>query len=121
MIRQNREAEILARLYDERMEVYRSTFLKDPDTGETKQANKKVYQDTPCRLSQMDESAPERGDVAAKLSNKYKIFAGSDVCLNEGDRVKVRTRDGRLYEGISGRSFGYYSHIEAELKVEKIS
>lgn len=117
----SREARILRHLYYDEMDVYRVKYAKDPETLETKMQEVCIYRKTLCGLSLESNDTPERDTITAAVSDSYTIFADADVQLKENDRVVVRTADGAVYEGQSGRTFGCRSHGETPFKVEKVS
>lgn len=116
-----REARILAKLYHDEMDVFRSSFEIDPDTLETRNTEVCIYRNHKCGLSQDAGDAPERDTIVSETADTYTIFADVDVRLQENDRVVVRTADRETYEGHSGRTFCIRSHGETPLKVEKVS
>lgn len=116
-----REARILAKLYHDEMDVFRSSFEIDPDTRETRNTEVCIYRNHKCGLSQSAGDPPERGTIVSETTDTYTIFADVDVRLQENDRVVVRVADGETYEGRSGKTFCLRSHGETPVKIEKVS
>lgn len=116
-----REKRILAKTYFDRLDVYRTRLVKNPDTGESSLQEVCVYADCPCALSMSSKNAPERGTAADEESNENVIFADPELQMHNNDRVVVRTASGQVYEGRTGKTFVLGSHGETNLKVEALA
>ncbi len=116
-----KEAAVLAKLYYDRMDVYRTRYVKNTDTGAMEKSESCMYQDVCCALSLSDKDAPDRGDVTSQVSNRHTLFASVDFLMEANDRVVVRTAAGQVYEGRTGRTFVLMSHGETDFFVERVS
>lgn len=120
---QNAEAAILAATYRDRMQVTRSSRVKDEGTHEMESRDVAVYDNVPCALSTSGSSAPSRdgGNNRYTASDSYVIFAAPGIFCRAGDMVTVTTEAGQVYTGRAGRSMGYASHTETPLGVERVT
>lgn len=115
-----REKRILERMYHDRMDVYRNTIVKNPDTGESSLREVQIYETRKCSLVK-NTGSPERGTVAGNVTEEHVIFADPDIHLNNNDRVVVRTESGQVYEGRSGMTYVIRNHGETGYRIEKMA
>lgn len=117
----NREAEILAKTFRDRLTVYRKQPVLDPKTQGTVERENKVYENISCALSQGSNSTPEKQEFHSETQRDMVIFTAPGIELSDNDRVVVITEAGQMFDGITGKTFGYISHGETPFKVEKIT
>ena len=117
----NREAQILAKTFRDHLSVYRKQKETDPQTLETVETESAVYEDISCALSQKANNTPERQEFYSETKRDHSIFTMPGVVLLDNDRAVVHTEAGQVFEGHTGKTFGYVSHGETPFSVEKIT
>lgn len=115
----NRESELLARTFKDRLTVYRMELVRDPKTQGTVERESIVYEDIVCALSQGSNSTPEREEFHSDTQQSYVLFTMPGIELKDNDKAVVTTEAGQTFEGFTGRTFGYISHGETPFKTEK--
>ncbi len=117
----NREAEILAKTFRDRLSVYRKHPGRNPETQATVEVEETVYENIPCALSQKSNGVPERQEFHSETKREHMIFTVPGVELRDNDRAVVHMEAGQIFEGKTGKTFGYVSHGETPFSVEKIT
>lgn len=114
----------LQRLYTDRFSAYRQT--EEADGAFTRQGERAVYEDVPCRLSRMTGLSGSRstalpGELAdvAVTRDAFVLFTHRRYVLRANDRVEI-WRDGRKYEGRSADSMTYPTHAQTAVSVRKV-
>lgn len=117
----NREARALEKTFRDRLSVYRKQKETDPQTQATVEKESSVYEKIPCALSQKGNNVPDRQEFHSEPKRDYTIFTIPGVELVDSDRAVVHTEAGQIFEGKTGKTFGYVSHGETPFSVEKIT
>ncbi len=108
-------AEILARTYIHRLDVFR------PLHGGSE---KTVCQNQPCALSRSAmvsaPAPPERPGVLPEARYRLALYTRPECALRLGDRAAVRDGSGRVYSGRASDSFCYPSHCVTILEVSEV-
>lgn len=117
----NREAKILEKTFQDRLSVYRKHLGRDPKTQATVEIETTVYENIICTLSQGSNRVPERQEFHSEAKRDYTIFTAPRIELLDNDRAVIHTEAGQIFEGITGKTFGYVSHGETPFSVEKIT
>lgn len=112
-----REKRILERTYHDRMDVYRSRMVKDPESGETVFEEALVYGNRRCALV-IRADTPAQGTVVDDVEEEHTIFADPDLQMEQNDRVVVRAESGQAYEGRSGRTYVVRNHGETGFRID---
>lgn len=113
-----KQRRILKRSYDDRMEVWRFTKVRT-ELGETKLEKESVYSDVPCYMSIGTVKGSEEGEIAARSSNEYLVFADCDICLQDSDEVCIR-KGTATYRGRSSKTYVYDTHGETSVRIEGV-
>lgn len=118
----NREAEILAKTYKDRMTVSRKVPETDEDTQETVMKDVPVHEDVKCALSTSGLQAPQKDDENHRhtTEDNFIIFAMPEILCEAGDKAVIVTKVGQTYIGTCGRSMGYESHSETPFIIERV-
>lgn len=114
----NREAGVLAKTFQDRMSVYRTRRVRDPQTQGTVEKEDTVYEDIPCALSQKANDTPQRQEFYSEKKQTHTIFTMPGVELADKDRVVITTEAGQHFDGTTGRTFCYISHGETPFTAE---
>lgn len=114
----NREAGVLAKTFRDRMSVYRTRRVRDPETQGTVEKEVTVYEDIPCALSQKANDTPERQEFHSEKKRTHTVFTMPGVELLDKDKAVIITEAGQRFTGITGRTFGYISHGETPFTAE---
>lgn len=117
----NREAKILAKTFRDRLSVYRKHPERDPKTQATVEVETTVYEDIICALSQKNNGVPERQEFHSETKRDHTIFTTPGIELLDNDRAVIHTEAGQIFEGTTGKTFGYVSHGETPFSVEEIT
>lgn len=117
-MKRNREAEILEKTFKDRLTVYRKQMVINPDTQESREAEKPVYKDIPCALSKGSGNVPERQEFYSKKQGSAVIFTLPGIFIKDNDRAVVLTEAGQIHQGKTGRTFAYVSHGETPFEPE---
>jgi len=118
VINYDRHRAALERLYEDTATISRHLDDgKNPVTKETKQTLHVVYENQPCRLSQI--RLPQNGQTEAQNDVRYeaKLFIAPEVEIHQGDVVAVtRAATGRTETYAAGKPFPpYRTHQEISL------
>lgn len=117
----NREADVLAKTFRDRMSVYRTRRIRDPETQGTVEKEIAVYEDIPCALSQKANDVPERQEFHSEKKQTHTVFTLPGVELLDKDRAVITTQAGQKFTGTTGRTFGYISHGETPFTEESLT
>lgn len=120
-MRKNREAEILAKTFYDRLTVARKRMVVDPVTQESVEVEEIVYDDIPCAYSQAGNNTPERKEYHSEKQMDSVIFAPPGIFLQDNDTATVVTEAGQTFTGKTGHTFGYISHGETPFAVEAMT
>ena len=114
------DADIIATLYFDSMDIYRKEKVKDPNTGVTTVKEALKYSNLQCALDKKDE-VQTGGEVGtAYISSAYKLFCRPTVDIKVGDKLII-TYNGITGEFEAGEPYPYKSHIETPLtKKERV-
>lgn len=96
------------RLWKDRMDIYR--FTSETVNGITKNRKKLIQSEVRCKYSKGSLVEAEAG--APKISNKYTIFCGVEVDIQEGDEIQLTQANGRVVQLTVGEGFPYTYHQE---------
>lgn len=121
MMAGNREAEILAKTFRDRLTVYRKKKVKDPKTLQTLEKEAAVYEGIPCALSKGSNNKPDRQEFHSEKQFESVIFTKPGIEMIDHDRAVVVTEAGQTFQGITGRTFGYISHGETPFSTEGLT
>ncbi len=99
-------------MYDARMTVKRWQEV-DRD-GYTRQELIPVAEGIPCRYSSSGQASIGVPDPS--IQNSHKLFCGLDVDVQEGDRVEVTLRTGKVVEVALGECHPYTYQWQCEVK-----
>lgn len=117
----NRETAILAKTFRDKLTVYRTKRVKDPETLQTLEKEVAVYEGIPCALSQGSNSKPDRQEFHSEKQFEAVIFTMPEIEMLDHDRVEVVTEAGQTFQGITGKTFGYVSHGETPFSMEALT
>lgn len=117
----NREADVLARTFRDRMSVYRTRRVRDPETQGTVEKEVPVYEGIPCAFSQKANDKPERQEFYSEKKRTHTVFTLPGVELLDNDRAVIITEAGQEFSGTTGRTFGYISHGETPFTAEDLA
>ena len=106
------EADILASIYYDTMDIYRKQKTQNATTGITELTEIKVAENIKCALDKGTE-ANTTGEIGT-LSGSYKLFCRPTVDIKIGDRLII-TYSGITREFEAGEPFPYISHLEIPL------
>ncbi len=118
---ENREAKILEKTYKDRLTVYRKKMGVNPDTLESRETEKAVYEEIKCALSQKNSSVPEQQEFYSKKQRSMVIFTSPGVFIQDNDRAVIQTEAGQLFQGKTGKTFAYSSHGETPFMPEGVT
>lgn len=120
MIR-NREADVLAGTFRDKLSVCRTRRVRDPETEGTVEKEVTVYEEIPCALSQKANDTPQRQEFHSEKKQTHMIFTPPGIELLDKDRAVVVTEAGQRFTGTTGRTFGYISHGETAFTAEDMA
>ena len=103
---------VLQRLWKDRMDIYR--YKEYEEDGITKSSEVLKYEGIKCHYSK--GRLVDTGEEVPTLVNSHTLFCGSDVDLQEGDRVVVTQRNGKQISLSVGEGFSYSTHQEFSVK-----
>lgn len=106
----SKRAAVLAKLYTDKVDVYRFVKGKDEEGGNTGE-DKILYTSIPCRLSKKRLSATVISEINSS-TQEFMLFVAPDVDIVQNDKLKVR-RDNFTYTFRASHPFSYQgSHKE---------
>lgn len=105
------DADIIATLYFDSMDIYRKEKVKDHNTGVTTMQEVLKYSNLRCALDKGSETTIAGEMGTASISSAYKLFCGPTVDIKVGDKLII-TYNGRTEEFEAGDPYPYKSHIE---------
>ena len=114
------DADIIATLYFDSMDIYRKEKIKDHNTGVTTMQEVLKYSNLQCALDKKDE-VQTGGEVGtAFISAAYILFCRPTVDIQVGDKLVV-TYNGRTGVFEAGEPYPYKSHQEVSvIKKERV-
>lgn len=101
--------------------MYRKKRVKDPKTLQTLEKDAIVYEGIPCALSQGSNSKPDRQEFHSEKQFESVIFTMPGVEMRNNDRVEIATEAGQVFQGLTGRTFGYISHGETPFAMDGLA
>lgn len=114
------DADIIATLYFDSMDIYRKEKVKDPNIGVTTMQEVLKYSNIQCSLDKGSETTTAGEMGTAYISAAYKLFCRPTVDIMAGDKLII-TYNGRTEEFEAGEPYPYKSHIETPLtKKERV-
>ena len=114
------DADIIATLYFDSMDIYRKEKVKDPNTGVTTMQEVLKYSGIQCALDKKDEVQTAGETGTAYISAAYKLFCRPTVDIKVGDKLVI-TYNGITGEFEAGEPYPYKSHIETPvIKKERV-
>lgn len=116
-----KEAEILARTFQDRMSVYRKQMRINPETKESREVETLAYENVICALSQGSVSAPQRQEFHSEKQMGAVIFTPPGIFLEDNDRAVITTQAGQSFSGKTGKTFAYISHGETPFAPEAVT
>ena len=90
------DADIIATLYFDSMDIYRKEKVKDPNTGVTTMQEVLKYSNLQCALDKGSEVTTAGETGTAYISAAYKLFCRPTVDIKVGDKLVI------TYNGITG-------------------
>lgn len=108
---------VIEKMYEDRATINRYTEYEDPDTTETKLGLFPVYEDVPCRISQVTLDMDRQTETVNEVLYETKLFISPDIKIKKGDVIEV-TRRGVTREYKAGEPFVYHSYQEVSLQRE---
>ena len=105
------DADIIATLYFDSMNIYRKEKVKDPNTGVTTMQEVLKYSNLQCALDKGSETTIAGETGTALISAAYKLFCRPTVDIQVGDKLII-TYNGRTEEFEAGDPYPYKSHQE---------
>ena len=114
------DADIIATLYFDSMDIYRKEKIKNYNTGVTTMQEVLKYSNLQCALDKKDEVQTGGEIGTAYISAAYKLFCRPEVDIQTGDKLVI-TYNGRTEEFESGEPYPYKSHQEVPvIKKERV-
>ena len=114
------EADIIATLYFDSMDIYRKEKVKNPNTGVTTMQEVLKYSNLVCCLDKKEEIQTKGETGTTYISAAYKLFCRPTVDIQVGDKLVITYHD-RIEEFEAGDPYPYKSHIETPLtKKERV-
>lgn len=99
-------------MYDARMTVKR---WRDKEVdGYTRQELYVVAEGVPCRYSSSGQVPT--GMPTPSIQNSHRLFCGLDADIQEGDRIEVTLRTGKVVEVTLGECHPYTYQWQCEIK-----
>ena len=95
------EADIIATLYFDSMDIYRKEKVKNPNTGITTMQEILKYSDLKCSLDKGSETTVAGETGTAYISAAYKLFCRPTVDIQVGDKDRKSTRLNSSHSGQS--------------------
>ncbi len=105
------DADIIATLYFDSMDIYRKEKIKNPNTGVTTMRETLKYSNLQCSLDKGSETTTAGETGTAYISAAYKLFCRPTVDIKIGDKLVI-TYNGRTEEFEAGEPYPYKSHQE---------
>lgn len=99
-------------MYDARMTVERWRDVKEG--GYDKQELYLVAENRPCRYSSSGQTSV--GAPNPSIQNSHKLFCGLEEDVQEGDRIEVTLRTGKIIELTLGECHPYTYQWQCEVK-----
>lgn len=106
------EADIIATLYWDIMDIYRKEKVKNPNTGITNFEEVLKYSGIKCELDKGSETQIAGETGTASLVASYKLFCRPTVDIKAGDILVITYNGGRTETFEAGDPYPYKSHIE---------
>ena len=114
------DADIIATLYFDSMDIYRKEKVKDPNTGISTMKEILKYSNINCCLDKGNETTITGETGTASIISPYKLFCRPTVDIKAGDKLII-TYNGRTETFEAGEPYSYISHIETPVtKKERI-
>ena len=117
---------LFAMLYDDQMDVYRTTRADNEDTTtDISYEPEPLYKDVKCRLSFSSDDTGSDSEVDRNpVRFNPKLFCATEVDLQAGDYVVVRryADNGSImmtYEGTVAKPSKYSTHQEAFVRIDE--
>lgn len=121
MINYRKHRRAIEQMYEDKATIIHLVELgKDPVTHETKQDEKVIHTDLPCKLSQT--GLPKNGQTDAQNDIQYdaKLFIAPEIEIKQGDIIKVtRKATGQVDTYSAGKPFPPYSSHQELLLTSK--
>ena len=105
------DADIIATLYFDSMDIYRKEKVKDPNTGVTTMQEVLKYSNIQCSLDKGSETTTAGETGISYILSSYKLFCRPTVDIMAGDKLII-TYNGRTEEVEAGEPYPYKSHQE---------
>ena len=105
------DADIIATLYFDSMDIYRKEKVKDSNNGVTTMQEVLKYSNLQCSLDKGSEATITDETGTAYISASYKLYCRPTVDIQTGDKLVI-TYNGRTEEFEAGEPYPYKSHIE---------
>lgn len=117
---------LFAMLYNDRMDIYRTSKNDNEDTTTNiSYEPKPLYTDVACRISfSSDDTGTDSEVDRTPIRSNPKLFCKTEVDLQAGDYVVVRryTDTGSVamtYEGMVAQPSWYSTHQEAFMRIDE--
>ena len=91
--------------------------IKDPASKQTKNQEKVLLENQPCRLSYQNVKSANQSEANATVQQVIKLFIAPEIIIKEGSRIFIE-HEGRTTEfKHSGKPAIYSSHQEIILEL----
>lgn len=108
------DADIIATLYFDTMNIYRREKVKDPNTGVSTLKDVLKYSNIQCCLDKSNLAVATGETGTSSLVETYTLFCRPTVDIQAGDILEIRYH-GRVETFEAGDPYPYKSHIETTL------
>ena len=89
----------------------------DETTKITKQSEKVVVANQPCKLSFENVAAAQQTETGAAVTQTIKLFVAPEIRINPGSKVTITQHDVTSTYAVSGKPAVYSTHQEITLEV----
>ena len=101
-------------MYRDTATVRRDAQVQEDWTGATRYSYQVIYENLPCKLSQIKDLQAERNERAQEIKTDFRLNCDPDIVIEENDVVDV-THEGEFFKLIAGTSFNYQTHKEINM------
>lgn len=112
------ERQLLESTYHDRADVYRESYVENPDNAQMEPVVTKIAAGVVCALSQSKSGSFAVSDGVGRTSSSHVLFCDPAVDIADGDRLEITTETGRTFTLWAGLPFVYVSHAEIPLTGE---
>lgn len=112
------ERQAIEATYWDKYDVYRRENFKDPETRQTRQSERLLFQSLDCAVSRSKSGEHSIVDSRGVVRSSYTLFCAPETPIVPGDRIVVHTAAGQELSLWAGEPFFYSSHAEIPLSAE---